>query len=411
MIVRGSEQRGATSDTGEAPAPRAMISGAVASFCADRFGARLQSIVLTGSLARDEATFTRGSGRWHLHGDAEFLVVFGASSALPPHTDMRTLARAVEDELARNGVVGHVVLASVHPSFLARLRPHIFAYELRACGQVVWGASHVLSRIPPFAASQIPLEDAWRLLCNRTVEFLPALAETIDGGDTASPALHYRTVKLYLDMATSLLLFAGTYVPTYRGRREALRRLVHEGQRGDWPFPMEGFARQVDVCTEWKLTASSWRGPEPSLRWQDAWAYASRLLRWELRRLIGGDVEIPDEAAFQRWMQCEPLAQRLRGWLYVVRQSGWHRSWRSWIRWLRLARSGSPRYSVYAAADRLLSGFSSVTPGATEVNHWADAHRFLPCCGSGVMDGAISWRHVAADIFWNYEQFLVRTRA
>ena len=45
-------------------------------YCLQKYGRRLRAIVLTGSLAREEATVVREAQRCHLLGDADFLLLF-----------------------------------------------------------------------------------------------------------------------------------------------------------------------------------------------------------------------------------------------------------------------------------------------------------------------------------------------
>ena len=72
--------------SGEVAALGAAVSEKAAELCARDYGPSLRAVVLTGSLARDEATWVRdGAGR-RLLGDAEFLLVFEQRVALPPTT-------------------------------------------------------------------------------------------------------------------------------------------------------------------------------------------------------------------------------------------------------------------------------------------------------------------------------------
>src|SRR6185295_7098903 len=107
------------------------------------------------------------------------------------------------------------------------------------------------------------------------------------------------------------------------------------------------FARIVSACTEWKLAGGDGPAPE-GVSWQGVIERARRLWRWELARLSGASSELSDHALLDVWLRCQPVTDRARGWLHVLRKCGWHRSWRLWPRWARLARRGSPRYLVYS---------------------------------------------------------------
>src|SRR5207244_1226919 len=150
-------------------------------------------------------TFVPEGEYWNLLGDGEFLLIFHARAGLPPAADLSRLCRGIEEELQRQRIRCHLSLSAAHATYLQRLKPHIFAYELRACGQVIWGEPDILSLIPSFSPADIPAEDGWRLLCNRIIEELEVVGDLAEGQEHLSRELYYCTVKLYLDMATSLL--------------------------------------------------------------------------------------------------------------------------------------------------------------------------------------------------------------
>jgi hypothetical protein len=378
---------------------RELIAGEVAQACARRHGSALRALVLTGSLARDEAGLVLGAGHLRVLGDAELLLVLTDATRLPDRAEAERLAGEVEEALLGRGVTCEVTLSPVHAAYLRALGPSIFAYELRTCGRVVAGQPDILDLIPAFAPSAIPQEDAWRLLCNRIVEHLEA---------TEAPAGSYRTVKLYLDMATSLLVFAGAYQPTYRERAEALTRLAAEThEAAAFPSPLEALARQVSLCTGWKV-----QGGEPlppaGLTPDDALAWAKALWRWELIRLTGASADLANRELLAAWMARQPALARYRGWLHVARRLGWTRSWRHGPRWARLARRASPRYWVYAAAGQLL--FARQSP--KQERDWSALLRRLPVNRlAGSPSEPIAWQRAAAEIGWNYRQFLVDTRS
>ena len=399
-----------------ASALRATIASETARLCAEQYPGQLRAVILTGSLARDEATWRTDGIQSRTLGDAEFLPVFADRAPLPDVQDVRNLAQRIDSHLVGLGIVCPITLCPVRATYLRRLRPAIFAYELRTSGQIVWGDPTVLSLIPAFSPSDIPLEDAWRLLCNRLVEQLevaPEMSEPSMG--PPEPAL-YRTVKLYLDMATSLLIFVGGYEPTYRHRAERLRDLAQrEGRTDRYPFRLEPFVRIVSACTEWKLDGGDGQAPA-GVSWDGAIERAQRLWRWELARLSGASPELPDHALLEAWLRRQPATERARGWLHVLRKCGWHQSWRLWPRWARLARRASPRYLVYSAACRLLFELPRLraeNSGSTRkgedweglwedlpvIRPWANLHRAHP------------WQEAVTEIAWNYREFLAGTRA
>lgn len=390
--------------------------------CAERYRGRLRSVVLTGSLARDEATIIEEPGGRRLLGDAEFLLIFQEATELPAEHDIHELSHRIEESLlAHSHLSAHITLSAGKARYLTTLHPHIFAFELRECGRVAWGDPLILSLIPSFHPSEIPLEDAWRLLSNRIVEQLDLVAEPAAGSLGESREARYRTLKLYLDMATSFLLFTGAYAPTYRQRAENLSQLARQDRSAErWPFALQDFAERVARSTRLKLgrgasTPSALiEDPDSTLLdWSEAVSYARRLWRWELARLARTDPTLDESALMGRWMQAQPLRERLWGWLYVARRTGWWRGWRLWPRWAKQGWRASPRYWIYSAASELvfrlpdvLRGTTGRTPLPLEALEAA-----LPVVGRAAAGTPTPWRRLATDIMWNYRQFLVDTRS
>jgi hypothetical protein len=407
---------------------REIIGRQAAQLSFEMHGKSLRAVVLTGSLARDEATLVKGKKNWRLLGDAEFLLIFDARAPLPPKIDMSLLRQNVETSIYRLGIAGEVSFSASHPKYLRGLRPHIFAYELRNCGQVVGGDSQILTQIPTFFATDIPVEDGWRLLSNRMVEQLESLEGLEQRPKILPRRLLYRTVKLYLDMATSFLLFTGEYAPTYaeRAKRLSMLAAAQSAEHKD-PFDLRRFSDRVNECTRWKLSetdlhSSSYLASaiELGFSWcEDAVIHARKLWRWELARLVGGIGEGSNEDLLERWMKCQPVFRRLRGWLFVLRKEGWHRSWRHWQRWARLAWCGSPRDLTYAAASEL---FFHLPYPLEPIGKAEQVHRncqkalvHLPVVRHVELDpraqGKPSWLETASIVRWNYRRFLEETRS
>lgn len=385
--------------------------------CVRRYGSRLRAIVLTGSLARDEGTFVRERGGVRLLGDAKFLLVFHEGAPCPAVNELQAVERSIERAVAARHVEGPVGLSAGRSAYLRRMRPHIFTNELRYCSHIVWGDPVILSLIPHFPVSAIPLEAAWRLLADRLVEQLEAIHQFTSGA-LSPEALHYQAVKLYLDMATSLLVFAGAYEPTYRARAVRLAKLAGRARLPvAAPFDLEEFAQRVAECTEWKVNASalghrsvgSARGRELAF-WQEAVADAERLWHWELARLTGRPAEESTQQLLSAWTHREPFHRRLRGWLHVLRREGWHRSWREWPRWARRTWRESPRYAVYATVADVLFGLPATLAGESRRAAEGEQLRRLPVIGKSPGQPT-GWQRLAAEIAWNYHRFLAETRA
>ena len=386
--------------------------------CEQEFGRGLQALILTGSFARGEGSFIRKNQTWQALSDAEFIVVLADSARLPSTTEQRQISGRTSHALQTHGVSCSLSFGFVHADFLRKLEPSIFAFELRECGQVVSGDASVLSLAPKFEASEIPLEDAWRLLCNRLVECLEVLGCLESEHESISPQVSYRIVKLYLDMCTSLLVFCGAYEPRYSQRADALSKLAQSGSL-DVPFSLRDFSNLVSAATEFKIADKHGEKFGASNRTHlasataEAMSYTRQLWRCELKKLTASHDDADDQQLLKRWMRQQGTARRLRGWAYVCRKQGWHRSWREWRRWLGLMREASPRYCIYAVASEICFGLPASPNDVRDLTD-SDCRRWrnlLPVHKQVSGSERSLWSQLMAETLWNYQQFVVETRA
>jgi hypothetical protein len=385
----------------------AQIADCVAELLAASFP-RLRAVVLTGSVARGESTWIRSGGQCRLIGDAEFLLILPKPSSMPSAAQLGAVKAAIKARLRHERIAATIELSPVGPRYLRRLQPHIFAFELVTNGKVVWGDRQVLDLVPRFTAADIPLEDGFRLLMNRIIELLGRVSEAGRSGEI-SGAVSYPAVKLWLDMATSFLLFSGEYRPSYRARAQRLSEL--SGLTLSCPVERERFIAQVAMATRCKISGSTAYPVASTAALFGLIEDAHALWRWELARLTGTTTEAKDDELLRLWIAAQQLAPRLRGWASLVKRCGAGRSMAHLPQWLSQARCGSPRSLVYAAASRLFFALPRLlanpdnSAGAALIPAW---RRTLPMSGPGAITG---WRSLGKAIAWNYHQFLEFTRA
>lgn len=395
--------------------PEVIICEEVTRLATSRYGPSLRAVILTGSLARGEGTFLGSPNNWRVLGDAEFLLAFQESCRLPSAHSIKEFQSDLERTLCDRGIRLHAGASAVNPAYFRALPAEIFTFELRSFGQVIWGDTEILHLIPKFSRDQISKQDAWHLLCNRILELLEVLGKIEGSLEEAEIALQYRTCKLYLDMATSFLVFYGSYQPTYRSRAQALNAIAGELNGHPAFIDSDEFCRMANCCTQLKLegrTSQDWFGLGSCL--SEAIAAAHCLWRWELRQLAACG-EIADHALVRAWMKVQPLRRRARGWLSALRRSGMP-SLREWPRWMRMALHSSPRYWIYAAASELFFQLPALYTEAGErecncvpldqVDAWLPLRR---CSDARTLDP--SWRGLARRIACNYHTLLETTRA
>jgi hypothetical protein len=326
-----------------------------------------KALIVTGSAARNEATVAVTPGQTHWLSDLEFLVVVSDWADLP--AEARTLdwlASEIGRQLAARHVRVAIELTPAPKRYFASIRPHLFGYELMTCGRQVYGATDYLDLIPRFRWSDIPGEDAWRLVSNRMMEWLDF---RLRGGRLPLPAQFYVLAKQYLDLATALALLSGHYAPSYRERTADLDAVAAWMERSGIEIPAEAFVQAVRVCFQFKLDPLAgfdwlWRSDTTDLRsameragygdlYHDLARTASAVWRWEGARLAGvGSCE--NALALSSVRRIYGIKGHVRGWAKLLwcRRGGLDRS--SLARWLRLFPQATPRALVYACAARLL---------------------------------------------------------
>jgi hypothetical protein len=216
---------------------RLAISEALADVCGARWPRHLRALILTGSMARDEATAYERDGVLTVAGDAECLAVFSHRWSIPSRRSLLQAGRDAERRLRAHAIACPVGLSGVAPAYLRDNPPHCFGLELRQAGRVIWGDLDVLGLMPGYSACDIPLRDGFNLLSNRIVEYLAA-------ADGAPLALDYAALKLGLDTGTAYLISRRRFVTGYAARQQVLARLSAP------------CAAETLLCTQLKLAAA-----------------------------------------------------------------------------------------------------------------------------------------------------------
>jgi hypothetical protein len=381
---------------------KGFIAAEGARVCAAAVKEKARAIVLTGSLSRDEATLKKDGLGWRALGDATFLAIFDEPTAI----DGSKIEWAIEEHLTSHGVICKVAVVTSTASDLSKMKPHIYAYELKERGIVLWGDKLVLQLMSPFTVADIPVEDGWWFLCNRLIEQLETAAKANESHD-ASSDVRYRIAKLYLSMAACYLLAIGQYQPSYRERAIRLRELAAMPDPPKCPIPLRRFAQHVSECTLLKMEgeATSAFGPFP--QWRDAVSDAESLWQWTLVRMLGVEPSGSRSALLAILAKRQPLLARARGWVRAVAKYPEMFS-QNWFRWAQLASHASPRYLVYGAAGDLFFGSQEDKALTPEQLGFIVSRLPLSRCNAGER---LSWRSVALMVADNFHGLVESTRS
>jgi predicted nucleotidyltransferase len=390
---------------------RSLICAAAVQMCTTIMGSRLRAIVLTGSLARNEATFSASRSGFTFLSDADFLLVLEERMKDPSPPELHNLEELVEARLLEETAISvHVGFATVSPHYFRGLLSTSFTYELKNNGMVIWGDAHILELIPYFPKSALSKEDAWRTLNHRIIELIATLAACDLVPHRSTPRLEYALVKLYLDMATSLLLFLDRYQPTYSARLDELRKPIVE--HGTPPrFDQKAFCDRVSKCTARKLAHVPFQPEETAILLEEAVAYARELWFWETNLLCGSRQNCPVAEVIAAMGRLQSFTKKQRAWTSLVRRIGVPSTAKRALRWTKLYRLATPRYLVYAASFQL---FCAVPQFFTD-HHFssdfldpAEICALLPVLPEEPAH-TLNWTSLAAHTNWCYQKFLVGT--
>ena len=97
----------------------------------------------------------------------------------------------------------------------------------------------------------------------------------------------------------------------------------------------------------------------------------------------------------------------------MLRNTGWHRSWRQWRRWAGLGARSGPRLCVYDAGTELVFALSRRL-GADDPPDLdcAELTSWLPVRERARPEvGRAPWQQAAHEVSLNYREFLVGTRS
>lgn len=238
-----------------------------------------ESIILYGSPARGEASVLFVGDQAHMLSDYEIKVV-GKSPRL--RGVCATLSREMTARLGISTGIGWL-----HPSrlqtnqsgnFRSPSAPSIFMYELKACGQTLYGQD-LLCSCPQIDPKDIPLESGITLILNRMAESLdrlPCSAEAVRSTRLEQLVWMNKTI---LACADALLLSAGSYHYSYRARGRRFAAIARQ-KFAPLVAKMPAMVDLVARATEFKIRPDLDLYPEdPAGTWPEVAAMADVVFR------------------------------------------------------------------------------------------------------------------------------------
>lgn len=325
-------------------------------------------MILTGSAARSEATFLRSASGTFWLSDLEFVVVIpDSASAAQEAPALRLLSARLEESLKQQGTTLSLDLQPAYERTLRSFPRNLFGYEFRVHGKQVFGTREYLAELPAFVSADIPMEDAWRLLSNRMVEWLDFESKQ---SSLTAPEQFYRLTKQYLDLITSLTLVAGRYSDRYETRAAAVADMKEWLNQRLSHLPMQSLTGGAALASNFKIDPNA-----PEYQWlrdcrpeefraglaAAGWSWmADDLLAihvavwdWELATLSSTRVASPSDR-LRAIRSVYPWGPWLKGWSRLLLKPELRENAEFFPRFARLFRAGDPRGLVFWCA-RLLA--------------------------------------------------------
>ena len=245
---------------------------------------------------------------------------------------------------------------------------------------------------------------------HRIIELIATIAACDLAAHRCSPQLEYALVKLYLDMASSFLIFLDRYQATYSTRLAELRKPIVE-HRGPPGFDQKAFCDRVSKCTVRKLGDGPFQPEETAILLEDAIGYARELWFWETNLLCGSPRYVPVAEIIAAMGRRQTYTEKQRAWISLVRRSGVAATVRHALRWTRLCRLATPRYLVYGASFQLFCAvpeFLAATHSSPDFVDLAEICAPLPVLPEEPAH-TLDWSYLAAHTNWCYQRFLIGT--
>ncbi len=182
---------------------------------------RVQSVVLLGSLARDEASAAAVDGRLELFSDIELLAVTDGRLSGAVRSKLTAELEATANAFGYRNRLFHVDILFREHARLSKLPPFVFTFELVANGRLVAGVP-CLQDVTEVSLRNLDLKNTREILMKRLWALAEALPPEWVRGAPLLPidqrALGVALHRQPLDVPTALLPLSGVLLPTYRER-------------------------------------------------------------------------------------------------------------------------------------------------------------------------------------------------
>jgi predicted nucleotidyltransferase len=176
---------------------------------------KVRAIILTGSLARNQASFKKINGKVILASDIDLVIVVKSTALLKSLGVIKEMSSKITDRLCKFQFISQVSFSVITEESLAKAEPSMFMFDLIQNGRTIYSNVEGPLVFPHFSVKEIPKYDIYRLLFNRMVEALDSFVTDCmrNQFDEHSNVKVLKSLqKLYLSIIQSIYINEGTMI-------------------------------------------------------------------------------------------------------------------------------------------------------------------------------------------------------
>jgi len=262
-----------------------------------RYGNALEAVILIGSFARGEEIIRKKKdGSQVIVSDLEFLAVV-KGGVIP----LKIQAPSIE------GI--DVTIGQATKDQLRKLRPTIFAVDLKKFGKVLWGRLNILDYVPDYTETAIDPVDAFILLNNRIVEQLKLRLKI----EAERPFEYYLYDKGYIQIVNSILAFKRKYKCLYPEKYKAFTELNDP----QVVYLSKQVKEAFDNCRKGRPEKIMQSGNVD--QWSRLRESMKRVWHWEAKELLNNP-QLTFKQAVNDFPKIVSKPERLKGWAKLLKQ-------------------------------------------------------------------------------------------
>ena len=136
------------------------------------------SIILYGSMARNEESYKNVNGKVFLESDLDVLVIVkNRAVALKWLIQLKRLCNILTDQLRKKWLLSNVNLSITTEERLIHAYPNVFNLFLRISGKVIFGKD-LIELIPSYKFSEIPVDNLYRMIFGHMISVVRSIASS-----------------------------------------------------------------------------------------------------------------------------------------------------------------------------------------------------------------------------------------